>query len=78
MNGLQHLANENIRRLYESIREQVSADMRLGGRYRLMGESAKQRSDQLREEMERRQMQFSPILWPLLTSSRPDELRLNS
>jgi len=64
MNGMQFLADENIRRLYESIREQLSADLRLGDRHRLMGETAKRRSDQLQKEMERRRMQFSPIAWP--------------
>jgi hypothetical protein len=39
-------------------------DMRSGGRYRLAGDGVKQYADKLREEMERRRLQFKPIDWP--------------
>jgi hypothetical protein len=41
----------------------VNADMRSGGRHRFVGESVKQYTDRLKEEMERRWMQFTPIDW---------------
>jgi len=50
-------------RLYESIREQVSADIQLGSRHRLLGETARQRADRLREEPDRRRLRFVPIDW---------------
>jgi hypothetical protein len=62
-NGISGLADENVRRLYESIREQVVADLRLGGRHRLMGESARQQAERLRAEMDRRRLRFTPIDW---------------
>jgi hypothetical protein len=61
---VQLLSDESVLRFYESIRKQVSADMRLDGRYRLMGDSARQQAERLREEMTRRQMRFTPIEWP--------------
>jgi hypothetical protein len=39
--SLENLADENLVKLYENIREQVVADNRAGGRYRFMGDSAK-------------------------------------
>jgi hypothetical protein len=50
--------------LYESIRKQVAADIRSGVPERLMGGTARQRVEQLREEMDRRRMRFTPIDWP--------------
>ena len=35
---------------YESVRRQVEADKRLGGRVRFVGDTAKQYAEQLREE----------------------------
>lgn len=48
---------------YESIRRQVEADMHSGGRYRFVGESARQYAERLREEMNRRRLRFTPIDW---------------
>jgi hypothetical protein len=42
MSGIHSMADENVLRLYDSIREQASADIRLGGRHRLW---AKQRDN---------------------------------
>jgi hypothetical protein len=50
--------------LYESIRKQVAADINSGVPEKLMGETARQRAEQLREEMDRRRMRFKPIDWP--------------
>jgi hypothetical protein len=50
-------------RFYENIREQVSADIRLGSRHRLLGETAKHQAERLREELDRRRLQFKPIEW---------------
>jgi hypothetical protein len=49
---------------YESVRRQVEADKRLGGRIRFVGDAAKQYAERLREEMERRRLRFTPIDWP--------------
>jgi hypothetical protein len=48
---------------YESVRRQVEADMRGGGRYRFVGETARQYAERLREEMDRRRLRFTPIEW---------------
>jgi hypothetical protein len=55
--------DENLVVFYESIRQQVVADVRVGGRYRLIGDSVKQYADRLREEMDRRGLRFTPIDW---------------
>ena len=49
---------------YESVRRQVEADKWLGGRYRFLGDPAKQYAERLREELERRRLRFTPIDWP--------------
>jgi len=55
--------DENLVVFYESIRQQVVADIRAGGRYRLIGDSVKQYAEKLREEMEGRRLKFTPIDW---------------
>jgi len=55
--------DENLVVYYESVRQQVVADIRAGGRYRLIGDSVKQYADRLREEMDRRGLRFAPIDW---------------
>jgi hypothetical protein len=55
--------DENLVVFYESIRQQVVADVRVGGRYRLIGDSVEQYADLLREEMDRRGLRFTPIDW---------------
>jgi hypothetical protein len=55
--------DERLLIYYESVRRQVEADMRSGGRYRFVGESARQYAERLREEMDRRRLRFTPIDW---------------
>ena len=61
--NLSNTKDETLILYYESVRRQVQADMQAGGRYRFMGESVKQYADRLREEMDRRQLRFTPIDW---------------
>jgi hypothetical protein len=63
MTDLRLLADDTFMRFYENIREQVSADIRLGSRHRLLGETAKHQAERLREELDRRRLQFKPIEW---------------
>jgi hypothetical protein len=62
--SLEKLSDDCVLILYESIREQVAADIDSGVPEKLMGETARQRAEQLREEMDRRRMRFKPIDWP--------------
>jgi hypothetical protein len=55
--------DERLLAFYENIRRQVDLDLRAGGHYRLAGEGVKQCADRLREEMDRRQLRFTPIVW---------------
>ena len=61
--ALHNLSDESVLTLYENIREQVSADVRLGSRHRLLGETARQHEIRFREELERRGVRFTPIVW---------------
>jgi hypothetical protein len=56
--------DERLIAFYENVRRQVDLDRRSGGRYRFAGDGVKQYADKLREEMERRRLQFTPIDWP--------------
>ena len=56
--------DERLLAFYENVRRQVRMDMQAGGRYRFAGEGVKQYAEQLREEMERRRLRFTPIDWP--------------
>ncbi len=56
--------DESLLAYYESVRRQVSADARLGGRYPLIGSRVKKYVDELRAEMDRRHLRFEPIEWP--------------
>jgi site-specific DNA-adenine methylase len=49
---------------YDSVRQQVDLDNRAGGRYRFAGESVKEYAERIREEMDRRRLNFKPIEWP--------------
>jgi len=63
---MMHFSNSKDERLlafYEGVRRQVNLDKQAGGRYRLAGEGVKHYADRLREEMERRRLQFTPISW---------------
>jgi hypothetical protein len=57
------IKDENLIIFYESVRQQVVADIQAGGRYRLIGESVKLYADRLGEEMNRRRLRFTPIDW---------------
>jgi hypothetical protein len=57
------IKDENLVIFYESVRQQVVADIQAGGRYRLIGDSVKQYADRLGEEMNRRRLRFTPIDW---------------
>jgi hypothetical protein len=61
--GITRLADENVLRLYDSIRQQVALDARSGSRHRFIGETARQYAERLRAEMDRRHLRFSPIDW---------------
>jgi len=55
--------DERLLAFYENVRRQVEMDMRSGSHYRFAGEGVKKYADKLREEMERRRLQFTPIEW---------------
>jgi site-specific DNA-adenine methylase len=55
--------DDNLLLFYESVRRQVEADASCGGRYRFVGETARQYAERLREEMDRRRLKFTPIDW---------------
>lgn len=59
-----HLSDETILRLYESMRRQFEADKAMGGRYRLVGDAAKERLQRLRATLIQRGLKFAEIDWP--------------
>ena len=61
--AIENLSDESLLTLYESIRQQVSADIRFESRHRFMGETAKQESERLFKEIERRHLHVTPIIW---------------
>jgi hypothetical protein len=61
--GLENLSDESVLQLYENIREQVAADLRQRGHYRLLAATAKQQAERLRQELDRRQLQYANIDW---------------
>jgi hypothetical protein len=63
MSEIERLSDESVRRLYENIRTQVAEDLRSGSRHRFMRDTARQQAERLREEMDRRRLQFTPIKW---------------
>jgi hypothetical protein len=58
------LTDHTLLKFYDDIREQVAADNRSGGPYRLLGDVAKRRAEDLRAELSRRGLLFEPIDWP--------------
>ncbi len=56
--------DESLLAYYESVRRQISADDRLGGRHRLIGANVRQDADELKAELERRDLRVQPINWP--------------
>lgn len=63
MTELTALSDESLRRAYEDIRAQVLADARAGGKYRFMGQAAKDRANALLTEIHRRGLDTTPIYW---------------
>jgi hypothetical protein len=63
MNNLFELTDESLLAFYESLRRQVTADGKLGGR-RLAAASMKKYANRLKGEMDRRRLHFKPIDWP--------------
>jgi hypothetical protein len=61
---LHNLSDESLRAYYESVRRQVAADTSFGGRHRLVGAAVKEYADRLTSEMDRRRLDFKPIVWP--------------
>jgi hypothetical protein len=55
--------DERLLAFYENIRRQVELDQQSGSRHRFVGEGVKRYADMLREEMDRRRLQFTPIDW---------------
>jgi hypothetical protein len=64
VSSLQHVTDETLLKLYENVRFQVSADITLNGRHRLLGDNAKSYADSLLEEIKRRGLTVTPIQWP--------------
>lgn len=61
--SLEKLADENVLRFYENVREQVAADRRSGGHHRFIGDAVKQYAQRLRDEIDRRKLDCRPIDW---------------
>jgi hypothetical protein len=53
--------DERLLAFYEGGRHQVTLDT--GSRYKFVGEGVREYADKLREEIERRKLQFIPICW---------------
>jgi hypothetical protein len=58
-----NVSDKGLLTFYESVRGQLLADERLGGRVRLAGDSVRRYTTELQAEMTRRQMRFTPIDW---------------
>jgi hypothetical protein len=63
MKELDLLTDETVLVYHEQIRDQVAADS-TGGNYRFMGLAAKERANNLLDELRRRRFVVSPINWP--------------
>ncbi|MCK1357197.1 MULTISPECIES: hypothetical protein [unclassified Bradyrhizobium] len=61
--AIQDLSDASVHKLYENIRQQVAADLRLGSKHRLLGETAKREALRLEEELKRRRIPYTPISW---------------
>jgi len=54
--------DESLLTYYENIRQQVEAERY--SQHRFTTGSVKQYADSLREEMDRRRLRYTPIMWP--------------
>jgi hypothetical protein len=57
-------SDECLLHYYESVRRQVIADSQSGRRYRLVGANVREYADRLKDEIDRRRLEFRPIDWP--------------
>ena len=64
--------SEQLLARYDDVRRHVEIDNLAGGRYRFAGEKVKEYAERLREEMDRRRLNFTPIDWPVVRSSGDD------
>jgi hypothetical protein len=55
------MKDERLLLFYEAVRQQVILDG--NSRYRLAGDGVRTYADKLREEMDRRRLDFTPIDW---------------
>lgn len=62
--SLQNLSDQAVLLHYDSIRQQVAAEMASRHEYRFVGEAAKQRAQLLQSELVRRGLSFDRIIWP--------------
>lgn len=61
--SFEKLSDASVLRLYENIRQQVDRD-NSNGRYHYLSEAAKQRAEDIRREIDRRDLYAPPINWP--------------
>lgn len=61
--SFEHLSDQSLLQLYDSIGRQVEADKAMGNTYRLVGDAAKERAGRLQAEMLQRELKFMPIVW---------------
>ena len=61
--GFTQSKDERLLAFYDNVRSQVEMDRRAGGRYRFAGDGVRQYAEKLREEIERRRLQFTPMDW---------------
>jgi hypothetical protein len=58
------LSDESLLKLFENNRQQVAANVRLGSsKHRLLGETAKRDALRLENELRRRRLSVTPIVW---------------
>jgi hypothetical protein len=57
------MKDARILAFYEYVRRQVEIDKQAGGRYRFAGDGVKKYAEKLREELDARQLRYSPIDW---------------
>jgi hypothetical protein len=55
------MKDERLFAFYENVRQLVAMDR--GRHYRFAGDGVRAYAEKLREEMERRQLRFTPIVW---------------
>jgi hypothetical protein len=53
--------DERLLAFYEGVRHQLTRDG--GSRYKFAGEGVREYAEKLREELERRKLEFTPIRW---------------